>query len=193
MVLPDQALKFSNIFSGFRFKKINFGLSQAAAILVGKDFGARNFSGIKATCINSFSLVSAISVLLATLFIIWPNAITTVFQLENSNSSDFSKVLTSTVWVVALCFIGDAWQLLAINLLRGMKIVATPTALTAIGYWVFGIPAAWLLMKSYGLAGIWAGIGIGLGVTSLLLIALLISASRKHSHGSDYSLNLKRL
>lgn len=160
---------------------INLGLSQAAAILVGKDFGAGNFPGIKATCINSFILVSAVSVLLATLFMSWPDAITTVFLLGNNTEDGINEVLTSAVWVVALCFIADAWQLLAINLLRGMKIVVTPTVLTAIGYWLFGIPAAWLLMKSYGLAGIWGGIGIGLGVTSILLIALLISANKRHS------------
>jgi MATE family multidrug resistance protein len=81
---------------------------------------------------------------------------------------------------VALSFVVDAWQLLAINLLRGMKIVMGPTIMTAIGYWLFGLPAAWLLMKNYDLAGIWGGIGIGLGVTGVLLLAQLVTVIKRH-------------
>jgi MATE family multidrug resistance protein len=48
--------------------------------------------------------------------------------------------------------------------------------MTAIGYWLFGLPAAWLLMQEFGLGGIWAGIGIGLGVTGILLLAQLLAS-----------------
>ncbi|GAL32035.1 probable multidrug resistance protein norM [Vibrio maritimus] len=83
-------------------------------------------------------------------------------------------MLSSLIWVVALCFVVDAWQLLAINLLRGMKIVVLPTIMTAIGYWMFGLPAAWLLMSHYELAGIWGGILVGLAATGVLLLAQLV-------------------
>lgn len=36
-----------------------------------------------------------------------------------------------------------------------MKIVLAPTFVTAIGYWLFGLPSAWLLLREYGLAGVW--------------------------------------
>lgn len=157
---------------------INFGFSQAAAILVGKDFGAGNYEGIKRTSGQSFVLVSAISVVLVFVFIAWPDAIANLFQLggdTQSNGLELTRLLTSTIWVVALCFVVDAWQLLALNLLRGMKIVLSPTLLTAVGYWVFGLPVAWWLMQLYGLAGIWAGIGVGLGVTGVLLLIQLLN------------------
>lgn len=153
---------------------INFGLSQAAAILVGQDFGASNHQGIKNTAKQSFLLVTIVSAVLAGVFLLWPNAIADLFQLDSAgdgqNSSDMSQILSSVLWVVALCFAVDAWQLLAINLLRGMKIVLSPTFITAIGYWLFGLPAAWLLLDPYQLAGIWGGIGVGLGVTGILLL-----------------------
>ncbi|OEE78009.1 hypothetical protein A130_13950 [Vibrio genomosp. F6 str. FF-238] len=94
-------------------------------------------------------------------------------------------MLSSLLWVVALCFVADAWQLLAINLLRGMKIVLMPTALTAVGYWVFGLPAAWLLMRDYGLAGIWGGIGIGLAATGVLLLFQLMMILKSKGDESD--------
>ena len=157
---------------------INFGFSQAAAILVGQDFGAENYQGIKQTALRSFGITTLLSVVLAGGFILWPEVIANFFNLD----SELSTLLNLVLWVVALSFIVDAWQLLAINLLRGMKIVMRPTLLTAIGYWLFGLPAAWLLMPGYQLTGIWAGIGIGLGVTGvLLLVQLLIAISKQRS------------
>ncbi|NVJ55825.1 MAG: MATE family efflux transporter [Vibrionaceae bacterium] len=151
---------------------INFGFAQAAAILVGQDFGANNYEGIKRTSINSFTLTSVLSIVLAGGFMIWPELIAGMFNLD----AELTKLLVAVLWVVALSFIVDAWQLLAINLLRGMKIVVAPTIITAIGYWLFGLPAAWLLMQKFGLGGIWAGIGIGLGVTGILLLGQLLSS-----------------
>ena len=157
----------------------NFGFSQAAAILVGRDFGSENYEGIKRTSLHSSTLVTVLSVFLSALFIIWPEVVAELFQLDDG-TNNMSELLSSVIWVVALCFIVDAWQLLAINLLRGMKIVSMPTVMTAIGYWAFGLPAAWFLMPLFGLAGIWAGIGVGLGVTGVLLLIHLMIAIRSH-------------
>lgn len=154
---------------------VNFGFSQAAAILVGRDFGAENTNGIKRTVFKSFFLVSIISLVFSAIFILWPGLVADFFGLTDQSMID---LLTAVIWIVAVSFIVDAWQLLAINLLRGMKIVAIPTLLTAIGYWVVGLPAAWWLADKYGLGGIWAGIGIGLAATGVLLLALLMKAIR---------------
>jgi len=154
---------------------VNFGFSQAAAILVGRDFGADNSEGIKRTVFKSFILVSIISLVFSAIFILWPGLVADFFGLTDQSMID---LLTAVIWIVAVSFIVDAWQLLAINLLRGMKIVAIPTLLTAIGYWVVGLPAAWWLADKYGLGGIWAGIGIGLAATGILLLMLLVKAIR---------------
>ncbi|USD43557.1 MATE family efflux transporter [Vibrio sp. SCSIO 43135] len=160
---------------------VNFGFSQAAAILVGRDYGAENYPGIKRTSLQSFFLVSVISVVLSAIFILWPEAIAALFQLDDGQNG-MGALLASVIWVVALCFIVDAWQLLAINLLRGMKIVSMPTVMTAIGYWLFGLPAAWWLMPRFELAGIWAGIGVGLAVTGILLLIHLMVAIKRHEN-----------
>ncbi|UUM29568.1 MATE family efflux transporter [Vibrio japonicus] len=159
---------------------INFGFSQAAAILVGQDFGAGNYDGIKRTAIRSFGITTVLSIVIAGGFILWPELIADMFNLDPA----LTTLLTAVLWVVALSFIVDAWQLLAINLLRGMRIVVAPTIMTAIGYWAFGLPASWLLMDAFGLAGIWGGIGIGLGVTGILLLVQLLLSIKKH-HGLD--------
>ena len=158
---------------------INFGFSQAAAILVGQDFGANNPEGIKQTSVRSFSIITIISVVLSAVFILWPDFILSLFGVDASNTA-FTHMFTSVIWVVALCFVVDGWQLLAINLLRGMKIVNRPTVSTAVGYWLFGLPSAWYLMERMGLEGIWAGIGVGLAVTGVLLLIQLNTAINKN-------------
>jgi len=165
----------------------NFGFSQAAAILVGRDYGSENYQGIKKTALQSFMLVSVLSLGLSAIFIIWPEFIAGLFNLDE-NAEGMSSLLASVIWVVALCFIVDAWQLLAINLLRGMKIVSMPTVMTAIGYWMFGLPAAWYLMPEFQLAGIWGGIGVGLAVTGVLLLIhlmIVINKNERSETGED--------
>ncbi len=157
---------------------VNFGFSQASAILVGREKKKKNVEGIKRTSFKSFALVSVISLVFSAIFILWPGLVATFFDLTDQSMID---LLTAVIWIVAVSFIVDAWQLLAINLLRGMKIVAMPTLLTAIGYWVFGLPAAWWLAGIYGLGGIWAGIGIGLAATGILLLVLLLKVTRSNS------------
>lgn len=160
---------------------VNFGFSQAAAILVGQSYGAENYDEVKRVSAKSFGLSTIISIVIAGGFLIWPEVIAGMFSLDG----ELTLLLSSVLWVVALSFVVDAWQLLAINLLRGMKIVMGPTIMTAIGYWLFGLPAAWLLMKHYDLAGIWGGIGIGLGVTGLLLLAQLAMVIKRHQYPSQ--------
>jgi len=164
---------------------VNFGFSQAAAILVGQQYGAEDYPAIKLTVKRSFFLTSVISIIIAAGFIIWPQFIANLFSLDVT----LTALLASVLWVVALSFIVDAWQLLAINLLRGMKIVVGPTIITAIGYWVIGIPAAWWLANHFELMGIWAGIGIGLGATGIMLLALLLKALHKHQPLSHVKAN----
>jgi MATE family multidrug resistance protein len=164
---------------------INFGVSQAGAILVGRHFGAGDIEAIRRVTRQSFCLVSVVSLLLAAAFTAWPGVITRLFGLQAHAGVDMAALLSAAIWVVALCFIVDAWQLLAISLLRAIKVVVLPTLLTAMGYGVIGILAAWSLMQTYGLVGIWGGIGIGLAATGLLLWAgLLVSINPSRIAGS---------
>ncbi|MDN3609775.1 MATE family efflux transporter [Vibrio ostreicida] len=163
---------------------INFGFSQAAAILVGQDYGAEDYDGIKRTALRSFGLTTVISAVLAGVFMLWPALIGSIFNLD----AELSTLLVAVLWVIALSFIVDAWQLLAINLLRGMKIVVGPTVVTAVGYWLFGLPTAWLLLPDFGLGGIWGGIGIGLGVTGVLLLIQLLLAIKKQRNTDPLAL-----
>ena len=88
-------------------------------------------------------------------------------------------VLPSLMLVAAACFVVDAWQLTGLNILRGMKIVFGPALITGVGYLLAGLPAAWYLMQTFHLQGIWMGIGLGLAVTGCLLLVQVSKSLNK--------------
>ncbi len=66
----------------------------------------------------------------------------------------------------------DASQNIGNGILRGIGDTAGPLRISLFGYWLVGLPAAWLLgiVSPYGIFGVWAGLAIGLAATALLLI-----------------------
>ncbi|MCW8329432.1 MATE family efflux transporter [Photobacterium sp. SDRW27] len=153
---------------------IAFGFSQAASILVGQHVGSKEPELVRRYAKLGLFMVTATSAVIGIFVSVWPEFLTQVFSVEGDElASELVAALPSVMIMVAMCFVVDAWQLAAISILRGMKVVVAPTISTVIGYWVIGLPAAWILMKLMGLEGVWAGLGIGLAATGVMLVILL--------------------
>ncbi len=143
---------------------IAFGFSQAASILVSQHVGSKEPVLVRRYAIQGLFMVTATSAVIGVLVSVWPEFLTQVFSVEGDElATELVLALPSVMIMVALCFVVDAWQLAAISILRGMKVVIGPTISTVIGYWLIGLPAAWLLMKQMGLEGVWAGLGCWIG------------------------------
>ncbi|MGF1759982.1 MATE family efflux transporter [Photobacterium sagamiensis] len=153
---------------------IAFGFSQAASILVSQHVGSREPNMVRQYAKQGLFVVTATSAVIGLLLSIWPEFLTQVFSIEGDVlAQELVSALPGVMIMVAMCFVVDAWQLTAISVLRGMKVVIGPTISTVVGYWLVGLPAAWLLMKLMGLEGVWAGMGIGLAATGVMLVLLL--------------------
>jgi len=151
---------------------ISYGFAQATSILVGNQFGSKKD---KQTIIhiarNGLLLTTVSSVVIGLMFTINPEWLSQWFAKPgDALFTELVDILPSLMLVAAACFIVDSWQLTGLNILRGMKIVFAPAVITAVGYLLAGLPAAWYLMQTFQLQGIWMGIGIGLGVTGCLLL-----------------------
>ncbi|MGR5142101.1 MATE family efflux transporter [Photobacterium sp. DNB23_23_1] len=159
---------------------VAFGLSQAASILVSQHVGQQEPEIVKYYAKQGLILVTITSTLLGILLIANPEFLTVVFNVEGDTlAGELVAALPGVMIMVAACFVVDAWQLAAISILRGMKVVKTPTVTTVIGYWLIGLPAAWLLMHKFGLEGVWGGIAVGLAATGLMLLFILLRELRK--------------
>jgi len=151
---------------------ISYGFAQATSILVGNQFGSKKD---KQTIIhiarNGLLLTTVSSVVIGLMFTINPEWLSQWFAKPgDALFTELVDILPSLMLVAAACFIVDSWQLTGLNILRGMKIVFAPAVITGVGYLLAGLPAAWYLMQTFQLQGIWMGIGIGLGVTGCLLL-----------------------
>jgi multidrug resistance protein, MATE family len=65
----------------------------------------------------------------------------------------------------------DGAQVAGLCALRGAADTRVPMAITILGYWAIGAPAAYLLgfHTSLGAQGVWAGLVVSLAVVALLL------------------------
>ncbi|MGF1723656.1 MATE family efflux transporter [Photobacterium nomapromontoriensis] len=159
---------------------IAFGFSQAASILVSQHVGRQEPEMVKRYAKLGLLMVTATSAIFGLLVSVKPEFLTTIFNVEgDALATELVAELPGVMFMVALCFVVDAWQLAAISILRGMKVVKSPTITSAIGYWLIGLPSAWVLMHMIGLRGVWAGLGIGLGATGIMLVIILWRELRK--------------
>jgi MATE family multidrug resistance protein len=66
----------------------------------------------------------------------------------------------------------DGVQSVSLGALRGMLDSHWPTRVSLLAYWGLAVPLAGLcgIALGFGLAGVWAGFGIGLAVAGVLLL-----------------------
>ena len=84
--------------------------------------------------------------------------------------------MAAKLFVVAAMFqLFDGTQVVASGGLRGMTDVKVPAVITFIGYWVIGLPCAWIFGFPVGLGGtgVWLGLLAGLAVCATWLAARL--------------------
>jgi len=107
------------------------------------------------------------------LFLTLPAQIVALF-LDSANPSTGAIIAFGTVLLAlsALFQMADATQVMALGFLRGMQDTKVPMWLAALGYWVIGIPASYVLAfpMRLGGAGLWLGLTVGLSVAAGLLL-----------------------
>ena len=107
----------------------------------------------------------------AALYVAAPEALLAIYT---DDASVLSLALT-VMPVVAAFQVFDGVQIVSVGALRGAGDLRFPVLLTVFGYWLFGLPLAWHLgfRLELGAVGVWAGLAIGLGTMSGLLVLRL--------------------
>jgi MATE family multidrug resistance protein len=154
------------------------GISAAAAIKSGNNFGAKDYKTLRLSAITSYHIVLVFMTFTALVFIIanhWLPWIVT---------SDRSVVLiASQLLIIAGLFqIFDGTQVVGLGILRGMGDVLVPTVITFLAYWVLGLPVGYVLgiKLGMGVSGVWYGLTAGLLAASVLLFLRFQVISKTH-------------
>ena len=106
------------------------------------------------------------------LFAGFGHAIASLLVGDGAESAEV-VALTTQLLAVAACFQWfDGTQNIAIGSLRGLKHTRVSLIAAIVGYWVVGLPAAWLLAgTSLGPMGVWWGLVLALATTATILVA----------------------
>ena len=143
------------------------GLSAAASVRVGNQFGLKSQEGIRTAGFSAFVIVLAFMSITATCFVLFRNSLPTLF------TKDLNVIgISSSLLVIAAFFqLSDGVQVVGLGALRGMKDVKIPTIITLFAYWGIGLPMSYILGFKYnlGVQGIWYGLSIGLTIAAVFL------------------------
>jgi MATE family multidrug resistance protein len=146
---------------------VPLGISSAAAVRVGQAIGRKDPRGVAVAGWTALLLAGMFmgSAGLALTFI--PRWIARLYTPEAAVIAAGVTLLR----IAALFQIFDGFQVVATGALRGLGDTRTPAYAHLVGYWVFGMPIAWLLCFHYawGVSGIWAGL-----TTALILIGVIL-------------------
>lgn len=153
---------------------VPLGLGIAATVRVGVAYGRRDVEGIRKAGWTSLALGTGFMVLSCLAFLLFGPAIVSIFLDPSTEANRNSLALAASFLIVAGLFqLVDGAQVVAAHALRGLSDTKVPMMIAIFGYWLVGLPIAYVLgfiVEWRGL-GIWIGLAAGLAFVAALLLA----------------------
>ena len=153
------------------------GLSAAAAVRVGNQYGLKSKHGVRTAGFSTFILVLIFMGCMAISFIAFRNFLPALFTI----TPEVISVASSLLVVAAFFQLSDGVQVVALGALRGIRDVKIPTIITLVAYWVIGLPISYVFAFKFGMGilGIWYGLFLGLTSAAILLFLRFNVVSKK--------------
>jgi len=128
------------------------------------------------------SLGMAAMALIGAVYLLAPKAILALFSAGSSQPSVATiSVAMQLLVIAAVLQLFDCAQNIGVGLMRGLGRARQTLALTLVGYWLIGFPAAWSLGQATGPTGVWWGLCAGLAATAILILGSFERLSRKQA------------
>jgi len=151
-------------------------------VKVGKHYGAGNPIETKQVILYALVIASATASAAGLVFWLLPDVLVDLFVDEALGPDEYQALvaLASLLLLIGAMFqLVDGWQVVLMGVLRGFKLGASPTIVATVSYWGLGFPAAYFLGEMFGPAGVWAGMGLGLGLSAILLFGLVVKTYKR--------------
>ena len=153
---------------------VPLGLGIAATVRVGVAYGRRDPEGIRLAGWTSFALGTGFMVVSALTFLLFGPAIVSLFLDPDVPENQNALVLAASFLAIAGIFqLVDGAQVVAAHALRGLSDTTVPMVMAIVGYWLVGLPIAYVLGLVVGWRGIgiWIGLACGLAFVAVLLVS----------------------
>lgn len=153
------------------------GLSAAAAVRVGNQYGLKSRRGVRIAGFSVFMMVILFMSFTAACFVLFRNFLPSLFNKDQ----EVITVASSLLIVAAFFQLSDGVQVVALGALRGIRDVKIPTAITLIAYWIIGLPMSYVFAfkLNMGILGVWYGLFLGLTSAAVLLFLRFNFVSKK--------------
>lgn len=144
------------------------GASAAGTIRVGHHLGARSTRGVHRAAVAAYAVSLGFMATCALAFLLLPRTLIGLYTAD----PHIVAYATGLLLMAALFQVFDGAQVTGLSVLRGAADTRGPMWITILGYWVIGIPVAYVLgfHTRMGHVGIWAGLTLSLAVVGLLLL-----------------------
>ena len=150
--------------------QVAVGLSHAASINVSRELALGNHDAARRIKNTALACAAAVMAVVGILYLTLPRLVLAPFL--DTGSPQALTIATHLLVVTAFLQFFDCAQNIGVGLLRGLDDTRSGFRITLIGYWLIGLPAAWLLAYPLHLdtLGIWLGLLTGLAATAVLLL-----------------------
>jgi multidrug resistance protein, MATE family len=155
---------------------VPLGISSAAAVSVGRAWGAGDLPEAGRAGWNAIGLAAVFEVLSSVSFLVFPRAIAQIYTADPHIIAASIRLLA----IAAAFQMFDGLQTVAAGALRGLADTRTPMVVTLIAYWAAGLPlGCWLCYGAHwGVVGIWWGFCLSLFLIAAALLPVWAWKSR---------------
>ncbi|WP_354343169.1 MATE family efflux transporter [Phyllobacterium ifriqiyense] len=166
------ALAASNIVNQLAYivYQLNIGLSQGSSILVSRTVSKGQADQVSAIARRTFAISFGAMAIIGLVYVFLPEIVLLPFLGGRADPSLFG-VAATLLWFAIAHQIFKGSQNICVGLLRGLGKTKVALFNTLVGYWLIGIPTMVLCAYGFGWGsyGIWFGLCLGFGSTSILL------------------------
>ncbi|MEU7641973.1 MULTISPECIES: MATE family efflux transporter [unclassified Streptomyces] len=161
--------------------QVAVGLSHAASINVSRELALDRPEAALRIKNTALACAGAVMVVVGIVYVTLSNLVLSpFFDTSSSRDAQAVSIATHLLLVIMVLQFFDCAQNIGVGLLRGLDDTKSSFRITLIGYWLIGLPAAWLLGYAAELhtLGIWLGLLTGLAATAILLLRRYSTALR---------------
>lgn len=144
-----------------------WGLSNAAATLVGQNLGAKNPERAEQSVLLTAKYNAFFMSFVMLLFIFFSGPIISIF----TSQPEVHRYAKQALQIIGSGYIFYGIGMVMIQALNGAGDTKTPTWINFAGFWLFQIPFAWLLAKTFKMGPLGAFIAIPVAETMIALVA----------------------
>ncbi len=146
---------------------VALGVSLAGSIRVGQHVGGKSARGVHRAVAATYLCAVGFMALCGAAFFLFPRELVGLYTAD----PEIVRVGASLLLVAAFFQVFDGAQVAGLCALRGAADTRVPMFVAVLGYWVIGVPVAYLLGFRAGLGptGVWTGLSVALATVAVLL------------------------